>query len=142
MRSRRAVLLAALLVLGACSSSGSSQATPTNNTTSPTGASPSTTGPLPDLDPAPLIDAFRGPPSPVPCSAPTSIELHWETPVTATVELRIDGGDVIATYPGGRGDHLVSLACDGRAQTYELTVHGADGTTASKKLTIQERRPS
>ena len=76
------------------------------------------------------------------CSAPTSIELHWQTPVTATVDLRIDGGDLFASYPGGRGDHLVPLVCDGRAHTYELTVTGVDGTTASKTVTIEERVPA
>jgi hypothetical protein len=55
--------------------------------------------------------------------------------------LRINGGDVFATYPGGRGDHLVPLSCDGRAQTYELTVHGADGSTSTKTLTLEVRRP-
>jgi hypothetical protein len=55
--------------------------------------------------------------------------------------LRINGGDVFAAYPGGRGDHLVPLSCDGRAQTYELTVHGADGSTSTKTLTLEVRRP-
>jgi hypothetical protein len=143
MRRRRLVPLAAMLTLAlvACSSSGSSKGTSPTETSS-TVAAPSTTGKLPDLDPAPEIRSFTGPRSPVDCTAPTSVELHWETPVTATVELRIDGGDVFATYPGGRGDHLVPLACDGLTQTYELTVHGADGSTATKTLTLEERLPS
>jgi hypothetical protein len=141
---RRVVPLAVLLALGiaACSSGGSAKNSGTDATTSTTAAPTSTTGRLPDLGPEPRIASFTGPPSPVQCSAPTSVELHWETPVTATAELRIDGGDVFATYPGGRGDHLVPLVCDGRAQTYELTVTGADGTTATKALTIEERRPT
>jgi len=85
---------------------------------------------------------FTGPRSPVPCSAPTSVELHWQTPVTATVDLRINGGDVFASYPGGQGDYLVPLTCDGRPQTYELTVHGAGGSTATRKLTLEERLPT
>jgi hypothetical protein len=131
-----------MLALGAaaCSRSGSSKAPSTTETTF-TLAAPSTTGPPPDLGPA-SIRSFTGPKSPVLCSAPTSVELHWDTPVAATVDLRIDGGDVFATYPGGRGDHLVPLTCDGRTQTYELTVHGADGSTATKTLTLEERLPA
>ncbi len=130
-----------LLALGiaACSSGGSAKPSAPGSPPSTTAAPTSTTGRLPDLSGVPRITDFTGPPSPVQCSAPTSIELHWETPVTATVELRIDGGDVFATFPGGRGDHLVPLACDGRAQTYELTVTGAGGGTATKTLTIDER---
>ena len=89
----------------------------------------------------PRITHFTGPQSPVLCTAPTSVELHWATPVTATVDLRINGGDVFATYPGGRGDHLVPLECDGRSQIYELTAHGTDGTSATKTLTLQVRIP-
>jgi hypothetical protein len=140
---RRVVPLTVLLVLGvATCSSGEPALRDRDATTSTTGAPTSTTGRLPDLGAAPRIESFTGPPSPVQCSAPTSVELHWETPVTATVELRIDGGDVFATYPGGKGDHLVPLECDGRAQTYELTVTGADGGTATKTLTIEERLPA
>jgi hypothetical protein len=145
MRHRRTVALAALLALGlaACSSSGSgkparSEPTPSTTTAAPT----STTGPLPDLSGAPRITGFGGPPSPVTCTAPTEIELHWATPVTATVELRINGGDVFASYPGGKGDHLVPLACDGTPQTYELTATGGDGSTASKTLTIDVLVPN
>jgi hypothetical protein len=130
-----------VLATAACSSSESSKATPTGGTTTSTIAAPSTTGPLPDLGPA-SIRAFTGPRSPVLCTAPTSVELHWQTPVTATVDLRVNGGAVFATYPGGRGDHLVPLTCDGRPQTYELTVHGAGGSTATKTLTLEERMPA
>src|SRR5262245_34653186 len=142
MRHRRTVLVTALLVLGlaACSSSNPPNRPAPTSTTS--GAPTSTTGRLPDLGLGPRIESFTGPASPVQCSAPTSVELHWETPVTATVELRIDGGDVFASYPGGRGDHLAPLVCDGRAQTYELTVTGANGGTTTKTLTIEERVPA
>ena len=141
---RRVVPLTVLLVLAlaACSSGGSGKPSVSDATTSTTGAPPSTTGRLPDLATGPRIESFTGPRSPVQCSAPTSIELHWQTPVTATVDLRIDGGDLFASYPGGRGDHLVPLVCDGRAHTYELTVTGVDGTTASKTVTIDERVPA
>jgi hypothetical protein len=142
MRRRRLVPLVALLALAAaaCSSSGSAKTPPT--TTAPSTLAPtSTTSPLPDLGRA-SIRSFTGPRSPVLCSAPTSVELHWQTPVTATVDLRINGGAVIATYPGGRGDHLVPLACDGQPQTYELTVHGPGGSTATKTLTLEERSPT
>ncbi len=97
--------------------------------------------PLPDLGPA-SIRAFTGPRSPVQCTAPTSVELHWETPVTATVDLRINGGDVFATYPGGQGDYLVPLTCDGRPQTYELTVHGAGRRHRDEDADAQERLPT
>ena len=134
---RRVVSLTVLLVLAfaACSSGGSAKPSSSEPPTS-------TTGSLPDLRPGPHIESFTGPPSPVQCSAPTSIELAWQTPVTATVELRINGGDVFATYPGGRGKHLVPLACDGQPQTYELSVTGANGSTATKSLTIEERVPA
>jgi hypothetical protein len=138
---RRFAPLVVLLALGlaACSSDERAQPDPAATTTTTTGAPTSTTGRLPDLGPGPSIASFTGPPSPVECSAPTSVELSWETPVTATVELRIDGGDVFASYPGGKGTHLVPLECDGKAQTYEITVTGANGSTASKSLTIEER---
>jgi hypothetical protein len=143
MRRRRLVPLAATLALAAaaCSSGGSSNVSNAGTTTTHVAPSTSTTGKLPDLGPA-TIHSFTGPRSPVLCTAPTEIELHWRTPVTATVELRIDGGDVFATYPGGKGVHLVPLACDGRSQTYELTVRGPGGTTATRTLTIDERLPA
>jgi hypothetical protein len=56
--------------------------------------------------------------------------------------LRINGGDVFASYPGGTSDKLVPLTCDGRTQTYELTARAADGSTATKTLTIEERVPT
>jgi hypothetical protein len=81
---------------------------------------------------------LTGPPTPVPCNAPTSVELHWETRGAIRVELRVNGGTVLA-YTNGTHDELVPLACDGRPQTYRLTARAADGQTASKSLRLTER---
>ena len=44
---------------------------------------------------------FTGPPSPVTCNAPTSIEIHFETRKATAVTLSINGGGVLATYSNG-----------------------------------------
>jgi hypothetical protein len=55
------------------------------------------------------------------------------------VTLRINGGEVFATYANGPHDELVPLACDGSPQKYLFRATGADGTTATKTLTIETR---
>jgi hypothetical protein len=82
---------------------------------------------------------LTGPPLPVQCNAPTSVELHWTVRDAATVTLRIDAEPVFATYGGGSNDKLVPLACDGNAHRYTLTARAADGRTAKRSLTITER---
>jgi hypothetical protein len=83
--------------------------------------------------------SLTGPPVPVQCNAPTSVELRWETRGAATVTLRIDGGPVFATYGDGANDKLVPLACDGRPHSYTLTARGADGRITTKTLRLTER---
>ena len=82
---------------------------------------------------------LTGPASPVTCSAPTQAQLHWTTRGATKVELRIDGGPVFSTYPDGKREPLVPLACDGKTHTYELTARAANGETATKSLAIAER---
>jgi hypothetical protein len=69
------------------------------------------------------------------------IELHWTANGADTVELRIDGGDVFATYDNGTRDELVPLTCDGASHTYELVAR-AGGATARSSLTVATRTPS
>jgi hypothetical protein len=135
MRLTRLALLATIagvVILSACSSNSSS------HTTVPTGSSTSTASTRPRAT-GPRIVSLTGPPTPVPCNAPTQVELHWETGGANLVELRINGGTVFATYADGPHDELVPMACDGTAQTYEFTARAADGQTATKTLTLTER---
>ena len=55
------------------------------------------------------------------------------------MELRIDGGPVFSTYPGGSREPLVPLTCDGDPHTYELVAHAPDGGTATKTIELAER---
>ena len=73
------------------------------------------------------------------CNAPTSVELEWTTQGAASVTLRIDGGPVFAHYSDGAHSELAPLTCDGNPQTYLLTARAANGTTASKTITLAER---
>jgi hypothetical protein len=149
------VVLAGTVLLSACSSDDdSSRPAPTSSTTSTsattttssTTTTPSTTTvppPPPTTAPAPgpRIVSFTGPPLPVECNAPTSIELHWQTIGATTVTMRIDGGPVFATYADGTNDKLLPLACDGKPHTYTLTARDAAGRTATGKVVITEPRP-
>jgi hypothetical protein len=82
------------------------------------------------------ITDFRiTPPSPVPCNAPTEIELRWTTSGATKVTLSIDGR-AFATYGPGPQDHLGYFACDGHPHTYTLRAQGGGETaTASKTVT-------
>ncbi len=120
------VRLAALwltAVLSACSSSPK-QSPPASTTTARS---------------VPKILALTGPASPVTCSSPTQVQLHWTTQGAAKVELRIDGGPVFSTYPGGKREPLVPLACDGNTHTYQLTARAGNGAIATESLAIGER---
>jgi hypothetical protein len=145
-RSRVASLSAtvAFLALAACSSSHS--ASPITTTTT-AAAPPSSSSTLPPTTLAPTtgpvaadvrIISLSGPPAAVLCNAPTQVELHWVTQHAKTVTLQINGGPVFSSYPDGKSDELVPLACDGTAQTYLLTAHAPNGTTVSKSLTVEE----
>jgi hypothetical protein len=83
---------------------------------------------------------LTGPPTPVQCNAPTSIELHWDTRDAKTVTLSIDSQSAFATYGNGAMDKLVPLACDGKSHTYTLIARTTDGTAAIKSLTITEHK--
>ena len=85
------------------------------------------------------ILSLTGPPSPVTCNAPTQVQLHWKTIGASKVELRIDGGAVFSTYPGGAREPLVPLTCDGGKHSYELIARAANGDTATKRLELAER---
>jgi len=85
------------------------------------------------------ILSLTGPPSPVICNAPTQVQLHWTTRGASKVQLRIDGGAVFATYPGGARDPLVPLDCDGETHSYALTARAANGDTATRSLALGER---
>jgi len=136
-RSRLAVVAAivASVALGACSSS--------HNASPPTTQPPTTTT-SPSFGPASAarIDSLTGPPTPPVCNAPTQVELHWSTHGAKTVSLRINGGPVFATYPNGKSDELVPLACTGSAQTYLLTARDANGRATTKSLTVSEHEVS
>jgi hypothetical protein len=127
-RPRFALLatVGAALLLASCSSSN--DATPIATTTAKPTAVASVA----------RIVSLTGPPSPVQCNSPTSVELHFETKNAASVELRINGGS-FATYPSGRHDVLAPLACDGNTQKYELTARDAHGASVSKTLSLAER---
>jgi hypothetical protein len=83
--------------------------------------------------------SLTGPPAPVGCYAPTSVQVRWETRGTAHVTLSINGGPLFATYPGGVQSQMLPLACDGSTQRYAFTAHATDGSTATKTLTLTER---
>jgi len=139
MRRSRLAVFAAILAtaaLSACSSghNASPPATCTPATTAaPTSAAPASTA---------RIDSLTGPPTTPVCNAPTQVELHWSTHGAKTVSLRINGGPVFATYPNGKADELVPLACDGNPQTYLLTARDANGKATTKSLTISPRQLS
>jgi hypothetical protein len=153
-RSRVASLsvTVAFLALAACSSSHSASPVTTTIAAAPPGSSstlPPNTLPPNTVAPttAPVgadvrIISLSGPPGAVLCNAPTQVELHWVTQHAKTVTLQINGGPVFSSYPGGKSDELVPLACDGNAQTYLLTAHAPNGKTISKSLTVHERESS
>ena len=118
--------LGTALLLASCSSNG--DAKPTGTTTSRPAAAASTA----------RIVSLTGPPSPVQCNSPTSVELHFETKNAASVELRING-ESFATYPNGPHDVLAPLGCDGTTQKYEITARDTHGATVSKTLSLAER---
>ena len=120
-------MLGAAALLTACGSSH--DAGPANATTSPPSAGSSSA----------RIVSLTGPPSPVECNAPTSVELRWETKNAASVTLTINGGGVFATYPDGPHDELVPLACDGDSQHYTFTARDKNRATVTKTLTLAER---
>jgi hypothetical protein len=120
-------MLGAAALLTACGSSP--DAGPAHTTTSRPSAGPASA----------RIVSLAGPPSPVECNAPTSVELHWETKNAASVTLTINGGGVFATYPDGTHDELVPLTCDGNPQHYTFTAHDRNGATVKKTLTLTER---
>jgi len=158
-RSRVASLsvTVAFLALAACSSSHSASPVTTTIAAAPPGSSstlppntvppntvpPNTVAPTTALVGADVrIISLSGPPGAVLCNAPTQVELHWVTQHAKTVTLQINGGPVFSSYPGGKSDELVPLACDGNAQTYLLTAHASNGKTISKSLTVHERESS
>jgi hypothetical protein len=99
---------------------------------------PATTSTVSALD-GPRIVSLTGPPTPVPCYAPTDVQLDWEVRGATIVSLRINGGSVFATYANGRHSPLVPLACDGTTQTYQLTARAADGQSVNRTLRLTER---
>ena len=150
-------MTAVLVLLTACSSGNPPNRPPPSSTTtsenttstssvSTTRSTPSTVKPtsMPGTTTSvsalggPRIVALTGPAVPVPCYAPTSIPLRWESRGAQTVTLRIDGEPIFATYRDGAHDELVPLACDGNAHRYTITAHAADGRTATKSLKITE----
>ena len=156
---RFAAILAISAVLGltACSSS-SHKGTPASSTTTATSAptttsasaSSTSTSSAPTSAPTtttavttpngPRFASLSGPPQPVNCYAPTSVQVRWNTRNTAQVTLSIDGGPLFATYPGGVQNQMLPLACDGSTQRYTFTAHATDGRTATKTLTLTERQ--
>jgi len=120
--------IGAVVLVASCSSSNDSVRAPTSPSTATTPPTTTANGVR--------IVKLTGPPSPVTCNAPTSIELHFETVDATSVTLRINGGAVFATDAGGPRDELVPLACDGSAQRYRFTARGANGTTTTRSLTV------
>ena len=152
-------MIAGIVLLAACSSSGSgsgkssppSSSTSTSartSTTVKTTTSSSTTVPASASSTSPPVSAlsgprfvsFTGPPTPVQCNAPTSVRLQWDVLNAQSVDLQINGDAVFATYSNGKHTELEPLACDGTAQVYKLTAHGTSGQTATKTLTLPERK--
>lgn len=69
----------------------------------------------------------------------TSVPLRWETRNATRVTLSLGTGGVFATYPNGKRSELEPLHCDGTAQTYTLTAHGAGSASVTRRLTLTER---
>jgi hypothetical protein len=120
-------VLGAAVILTGCGSSHA--AAPASTTTSTPSAGVSKA----------RIVSLTGPPSPVDCNAPTSVELHWDTKNAVSVTLTINGGAVFASYADGKHDELVPLACDGNPQHYTFTAHDKNGATVTKTITLAER---
>ncbi len=128
------VAIVTLMMFASCSSSGPGTGSSTDTTTRPAVSTGGSSGVR--------IVSLTGPsPSPT-CNAPTQVELRWESKDAETVTLRINGGPVFASYPNGKHNELVPLACDGKSQTYLLTAHAANGDTATKSVTVNARRLS
>jgi len=151
-------ILLAVVVVSACSSNDDSDrpapstttsrstttTAPVSTTSGPTTVPPSSSTPTTSTVSGltgPRIDSLTGPRSPVECNAPTSVELHWMTRNATSVTLRINGGDVFATYSNGAHDELVPLECDGTTQTYAFTAHGADSQSMTKTLKLDVTMP-
>jgi len=131
------VAIAALMAFAACSGSAH-ETSPTPSTTSPSSPSSPTTVTAGGSSGVRIL-ALTGPAPAPTCNAPTQVELHWETQGAKTVTLQINGGSVFASYPNGKHDELVPLACDGNPQTYLLTARAANGDTATKSVTVDAR---
>jgi hypothetical protein len=69
----------------------------------------------------------------------SSVQLQWETQHATKVTLQINGGAVFATYGDGHHSVLEPFTCNGTSQSYLLTAHGANGTTATRTLTLAVR---
>lgn len=122
-----ATIGAAVLLLASCSSSHHP------------GPATTTTSPPSHVSSSARIVTLTGPPSPVECNSPTSVELQWETKNAVSVTLSINGGKVFATYRNGRHDELVPLTCDGTPQKYQFTARDSSGATVTKTLILAER---
>ncbi|MGZ6575724.1 MAG: hypothetical protein ACXVHJ_32510 [Solirubrobacteraceae bacterium] len=85
-----------------------------------------------------ITNFTSSPPSPVPCNAPTEIELKWTALRTTSVELSIDGAK-FATYGGGAQDHLEPFACDGTSHTYVLTARSGSATATATQIVASTR---
>lgn len=148
-----AVAIPALLGLAGCSTSNKATVPPatttststTSTSTTVTGTTVTTTppatattvggGPTTTIKGLTVFTTFTiAPPSPVPCNAPTMIELKWTANGTSAVALSIDGVQA-ARFGGGAQDHLQYFACDGRNHTYTLTAKvGTTTETVSRDV--------
>jgi hypothetical protein len=140
-RVARWSVTAAIVAFAACSTNHAANPAATT-TTATSAAPPSSTRLAASKSPAVSnvqIVSLAGPTPPLVCNAPTQVELRWTTRHARSVTLRINGGPVFASYPNGRRDELVPLACDGNPQTYVIAARAPDGNTVTKSLTITER---
>jgi hypothetical protein len=114
--------------------------TPTTTTVASTStAAPTTTGAptttTPVTTPAPAIISFTGPDT-VTCTAPTDIEVAWDTTNATGVTISRDGTEIASGGPSG--SQSVEFPCDGAVHTYVLVAANADGATAQQQLTITQ----
>lgn len=160
MRAMRLLcaLAVAAVLLAACSSSTKKSSDTTTTTTSTAPATTTTSLPsattsteatgstttIHATNNSVKINSFStvGASNPDECNAPTEVELKWSTSGATKVTLSIDGPGIFSSFPPGSHDGLFPLACDGNTHSYMLTATAADGSTATKTISVSTMKSS